>query len=127
MKHFLVVFWRRSLGFIAASRVSYGPLPEYKATQGKNYNKINKKSDITNFNFNSCFLRIWKFKLVSICCKFATFVNIWCNLKFSRWCGASLCSNFKLGNCCQLSAAGTNPPNINKYLFSIFLILLQSA
>ena len=47
--------------------------------------------------------------MFSTCCKFATFVNIWCNLKFSRWCGASLCSNLKLGNCCRLSAAGTNP------------------
>ena len=42
LKHFLVVFRRRSLGFIAASRVSYGPLPEYKANQGKNYNNTDK-------------------------------------------------------------------------------------
>ena len=42
LKHFLVVFRRRSLGFIAASRVSYGPLPEYKANQGKNYNNTYK-------------------------------------------------------------------------------------
>ena len=89
LKHFLVVFRRRSLGFIAASRVSYGPLTEYKATRAKNYNKNKQK-----MNF-------------SICCKFA---NIWCNLKFSRWCAvASLCSNLKLCNCCRLlSAAGTN-------------------
>ena len=42
LKHFLVVFRRRSLGFIAASRVSYGPLPEYKANQGKNYYNTDK-------------------------------------------------------------------------------------
>ena len=89
LKHFLVVFWRRSLGFIAASRVSYGPLTEYKAARAKNYNKNKQKM------------------IFSICCKFA---NIWCNLKFSRWCAvASLCSNLKLCNCCRLlSAAGTN-------------------
>ena len=33
---------QRSLGFIAGSPVSYGPLPEYKASPGKNYNKISK-------------------------------------------------------------------------------------
>ena len=75
LKHFLVVFWRRSLGFIAASRVSYGPLTEYKATRAKNYNK-NKQKKIFQYVANlRTFGAIWSFPVGAPLVHFAPIWN----------------------------------------------------
>ena len=49
---------------------------------------------ISFHHYNQWFLIIWKFQLVSMCCRFAPFVNIWCN--FSTF------DNFEFPNMLQI-------------------------
>ena len=105
---FIYISWwysaQRSLGFIAGSPVSYGPLPEYKASPGKNYNKINQTRHRKLLFENSNLLQI---------CEHLVQFEV-----FPLEPRAFTLLQFQTPQLLSAVSCRHKPPNINKYLFT---------